>query len=84
MALKRKVLAASFVMLFLWPLLAAFQFCGLLLSVLDEEFCFLFTVFHFVIETTLFAAFSSKTKLRFLPLLPYVWIAYPFYFSGVN
>jgi hypothetical protein len=40
-------------MLFLGPLLAAFQCCGLLRSVLDEdapEFCVLFIVFDFVIE----------------------------------
>jgi hypothetical protein len=96
MAQKRKVLAASCVMLFIGPLLAAFQCCGLffqcrgllfqccglLLALrnvfldivqhnsfstcsadqevfcffdVDEdapEFCFLFAVFDFVIETT--------------------------------
>jgi hypothetical protein len=104
MAPKRKVLAASCVMLFIGPLLAAFQCCGLLFQCcglllalrnafldivqhnsfstcsadqehlfcffdVDEdapEFCFLFAVFDFVIETTSFAAFSSKGMQSFV------------------
>ena len=118
MAPKRKVLAASCVMLFIGTLVAAFQCCGLLFQCrgllfqccglllalrnvfldivqhnsfstcsddqehlfcffdVDEdapEFCFLFAVFDFVIETISFALRSCpKAKLRSMPLLPYL------------
>ena len=130
MAPKRNVLAASCVVLFIGPLLAAFQCCGLLFQCrgllfqccglllalrnvfldivqhnsfstcsadLQEhlfcffdvdkdapEFCFLFAVFDFVIETTSFAALSPKAKLRYMPLLPFLFVNYlSFLFSGV-
>ena len=128
MAPKRKVLAASCVMLFIRPLLAAFQCCGLLFQCrgllfqccglllalrnvfldivqhnsfstcsadqehlfcffdVDEdapEFCFLFAVFDFVIETTSFAAFSSKGKASLYASASLFVNYLSFLFSGV-
>ena len=128
MAPKRNVLAASCVVLFIGPLLAAFQCCGLLFQCrgllfqccglllalrnvfldivqhnsfstcsadqehlfcffdVDEdapEFCFLFAVFDFVIETTSFAALSSKGKASLYASASLFVNYLSFLFSGV-
>jgi hypothetical protein len=115
-------------MLFIGPLLAAFQCCGMLFQCrgllfqccglllalrnvfldivqhnsfstcsddqehlfcffdVDEdapEFCFLFAVFDFVIETTSFAAFLSKGKASFYASASLFVNYFSFLFSGV-